>query len=55
MASFILRKVDDKTWKRFRDRATTEGHSLRWVILTLIDSYIQNGLPPASPAPPKKR
>lgn len=45
MASFILRKVDDDTWTKFRERAQAEGHTLRWVILALIGHYIRNGMP----------
>jgi hypothetical protein len=45
MASYILRTVDDELWQRFRARAQTEGHSLRWVILTLIEYYASHGLP----------
>lgn len=45
MASFILRKVEDAIWQKFRARAQSEGRSLRWVILTLIEFYIDHGLP----------
>lgn len=45
MASFILRKVDDELWQKFRERARLEGRSLRWLVLTLIEYYIQHGLP----------
>lgn len=44
MASFILRKVDDVLWGKFRSRAQAEGRSLRWVLLTLIQRYIDKGL-----------
>lgn len=45
MASFILRKVDDTFWVQFRERAQREGHTLRWVILELLQYYVRNGLP----------
>lgn len=45
MASFILRKVEDDLWSKFRERAQREGHTLRWVILTLIAYYIRHGVP----------
>lgn len=45
MASFILRKVDDAFWARFRNRAQKEGHPMRWVILKLIEHYTKHGLP----------
>ena len=44
MANFILRKVDDQLWSRFRARAQSEGRSLRWIILTLIQRYCDRGL-----------
>lgn len=49
MASFILRKVDDEFWARFRERVQAEGHTLRWVILRLIEHYTRHGLPKAKP------
>jgi len=45
MADFILRKVDDDLWKRFRERATSEGRTLRWIVLQLIAHYVRSGLP----------
>lgn len=45
MADYILRKVDVELWRRFRERAVSEGHTLRWVLLALIDFYIRRGLP----------
>lgn len=51
MASFIMRTVDDGLWGRFRTRCQKEGHTLRWVILTLIEYYIRHGLPKAPEKP----
>lgn len=39
MATFILRKFDDKLWQRVKHRAVSEGRSLRWVVLKLIEMY----------------
>jgi hypothetical protein len=44
MASFILRKIDDVFWSKFKARASAEGHSLKWIILRLIQRYIDRGL-----------
>lgn len=44
MASFAFKDVDDKLWKQFKQRAQSEGRSLRWVILELIRRYIEKGL-----------
>ena len=44
MANYIFRKVDDILWQAFRARAQREGHSLRWVLLTLVQRYITKGL-----------
>lgn len=42
---FILRKVDTGVWSQFRARATQDGHTARWVLLTLITHYVRHGLP----------
>jgi plasmid stability protein len=44
MASFILRNPDPDLWKAFRERAASEGRSLRWLILELIRRYVEKGL-----------
>lgn len=46
MASFILRKVEDTLWARFKKRAEKDGHALRWVILALVAFYAKHGMPP---------
>lgn len=43
--TFILRNVDPELWRQFKERAATEGRSLRWIVLTLIRAYVANGLP----------
>lgn len=45
MANYILRQVDDELWKQFRERATTEGYTLKWLLMELVKSYVKYGLP----------
>jgi hypothetical protein len=42
--NYILRDIDPSVWKAFRARATTEGRSLRWILIHLIQRYIKHGL-----------
>lgn len=42
---YILRDVDDKLWKHFKERAEGEGRTLRWVLTVLLTHYIKHGLP----------
>jgi hypothetical protein len=44
MVDFIIRNIDAKLWRKFKRRAITEGHTLRWVLLELIRRYAENGL-----------
>lgn len=44
MSSYILRDPDQKLWKAFKARAKRDGHPLRWVILQLIQRYVERGL-----------
>lgn len=41
---YILRNIDSKLWKQFKERAAKEGRSLRWLILEFIRRYIMRGL-----------
>jgi hypothetical protein len=41
---FIVRDYDPRLWRKFKLRAKTEGHTLRWIILRLIERYVENGL-----------
>jgi len=41
---YILRNIEPKLWKQFKQRAESEGRSLRWLLLELIKRYISNGL-----------
>jgi len=45
MTTYLLRDVNYDLWQAFKTRAQSEGHPLRWVILTLISYYINHGLP----------
>ena len=59
MADFILRNVDDALWRDFKQRAESEGRSMRWIVTTMITQYTENGLPvltraTAPSAPPVK-
>jgi hypothetical protein len=45
MANYILRHVNDDLWKRFKARAESDGHALKWVLLELVAYYATNGLP----------
>ena len=42
--SSILRNPDPKLWDAFKQRAASEGHSLRWLILELVRRYVERGL-----------
>lgn len=44
MPDYILRNIEPKLWKQFKQRAESEGRSLRWLLIELIKNYIQNGL-----------
>lgn len=39
MANFILRKFDDALWEKVKARAATEGRSLRFIVLRLLELY----------------
>ena len=44
MPDYILRDVDDATWQRFKARAARDGHSLRWVLLRLVERYANDAV-----------
>ena len=44
MPDYILRNIEPKLWKQFKQRALSEGRSLRWLILELIRRYVERGL-----------
>lgn len=43
LTSFILRDIDSKLWKAVKARAEKDGHSLRWVLLALLRTYVEGG------------
>ena len=43
LTSFILRDIDTKLWKGVKARAEKDGHSLRWVLLALLRTYVEGG------------
>jgi hypothetical protein len=47
MASFVLRRIDDALWARFRARAEAEGITTKDLLLRLIAAYVN------APAAPK--
>lgn len=49
VADYILRNIDPKLWKQFKQRAELEGRSLRWLLLEFIKAYVTNGLKRAEP------
>jgi hypothetical protein len=46
MPTYIIRKIDPELWAKAKARALDEDHSLRGIILTLVDLYTQVGLEP---------
>ena len=49
-ACFYLRQIPDTLWVRVKQRAAMEGHSLRFIVLKLLEAYVRDGLP--APLPP---
>ena len=45
MKFYLVRDIPDGLWVRVKRRATSDGRSLRFVILTLLSFYATNGLP----------
>jgi hypothetical protein len=43
--TYLLRQIPDTLWVLVKQRARREGHSLRFILLTLLDAYVQGGLP----------
>jgi hypothetical protein len=44
MPTYIIRKIDPELWAKAR--ALDEDHSLRGILLTLVELYTQVGLEP---------
>jgi hypothetical protein len=45
MSSYMLRNMPPELFKAAKDKAATEGHNLKWVILQLLTYYVKAGLP----------
>ena len=44
MANFILRQIDDHLWVQVKTRAQSEGRSLKWIVIRLLELYAE-GVP----------
>jgi hypothetical protein len=44
MLSYVLREIDPALWRQFKRRASAEGHTLKWVLFSLIRKYVSDGL-----------
>jgi hypothetical protein len=42
MAAYILRDIDKTLWDAVKARAAKDGHQIRWVLLALLRSYVEN-------------
>lgn len=42
--TYLLRNIPLPLWRKVKDRAKDEGHSIRWVILKLLSEYLEHGL-----------
>lgn len=38
--TYLLRGIDPILWRRVKAKAAAEGHSVRWVVLTLLQRYL---------------
>lgn len=45
MITYLLRNIDREVWAQFSDRATSEGRTLRGVLLLLVAHYVKHGMP----------
>jgi hypothetical protein len=43
-SNYLLRNLDAEVWRRARDRAKSEGHSIKWIILRLVALYADRGI-----------
>lgn len=37
--TYLLRDIDDRLWRKVRERAKADGHSVRGLILQLLKAY----------------
>ena len=43
--TYLLRKIPDDLWIRFKRRCESSGHTIRYVVAQLIAYYADNGFP----------
>lgn len=43
MASYVLYKIDNETWKAFKAKAAKNGTSIRTLLLGWIQGYLEQG------------
>jgi hypothetical protein len=48
--TYLLRQIPDDLWVLVKRRAAAEGHSLRFIVLKLLEAYVRGGLPRPSQA-----
>lgn len=44
MAGYNLRVIEDSLWALFKNRCAAEGHSVRYVLLQLVEQYVRIGI-----------
>lgn len=44
VTDYIVRKVPNGLWAKVKKRAEKDGHSLRWIIIKLLERYAKHGL-----------
>ena len=49
-----LLKIDQEKWAAFKERLALDGHTVKWIIESLIDDYIEHGRPTPKPKARKK-
>lgn len=42
--TYLLRKIPADIWLRVKKRAATEGRSIRFIIISLLERYARKGL-----------
>ena len=55
MPAYIIRKIDEGLWARFKRQAALEGRPLRWIMIRLVALYAEHGLDALETAPKPKR
>lgn len=46
MKFYTVRNIPDNLWLRVKRRAASEGHTLRWIILNLLEAYASGKIDP---------